>query len=185
MTLNYFDDEFRLSKRIDAGKGVFAGGRWILEDIIEQRLQPRDRSYAITIHAQLREPLDFIPDDLERVARKAEEMGFFELKDYITKNEKEGYDASRYRVDLHAKIAFPVVCILMCMVGTGIAIRGKSREGLPVSIAYGIGIAFLYWIVYSSCLSLGRSDMLPPIAAAWTANLIFISLGGVILLGAE
>ena len=150
-----------------------------------QRLQPGDVDHEITFHDQQIERLDFAPDDLKRVAKEAEEMGFFELKNYIAKSKKEGYDSSRYRVDLHAKVAFPVVCILMCMIGTGIAIRGKSREGLPVSIAYGIGIAFLYWIVYSSCLSLGRSDMLPPIVAAWTANLIFISLGGVILLGAE
>lgn len=185
VTLNYFDDEFRVSRRIDARKGMFTAGRWVLEDTIVQRLRPEDGSYAITFYDKQIERLDFVPDDLERVAKKAEEMGFFELKDLIAKTEAEGYDASRYRVDLHAKIAFPVVCILMCMVGTGIAIREKNKEGLPVSIAYGIGIAFLYWIVYSFCLSLGKSGMLPPIVAAWATNLIFMSLGVTILMNAE
>ncbi len=185
ITLNHFDDKFRLSKRIDAREATFMAGRWLLKDAIVQRLQPQDGSYAVTFRAKQIQRLDFAPDDLERVAKKAEEMGFFELKDHITKTEAEGYDASRYRVDLHAKIAFPMVCILMCMMGTGIAIRGKNREGLPVSIAYGIGIAFLYWIAYSFCLSLGKSEVLPPIVAAWAANLIFLSVGGVILLNAE
>jgi lipopolysaccharide export system permease protein len=185
VTLNYFDPEFRLLKRIDARRGSFVAEGWVLRDTIVQRLQPQDGSYTVTFYDKQIEHLDLTPDDLERVAKKSEEMGFFELKDYIAKNETEGYDASRYRVDLHAKIAFPLVCILMCMIGTGIAIRGRNREGLPVSIAYGIGVVFLYWIVYSFCLSLGKSEVLPPMAAAWAANLIFACLGGFILLNAE
>ena len=66
-----------------------------------------------------------------------------------------------------------------------IAFRGKMKEGLPVSIAYGIGIAFLYWIFYSFCVSLGYGEMLPPIIAAWTANFIFLAFAVFILLNAE
>jgi len=71
------------------------------------------------------------------------------------------------------------------MIGTGLAARGTLREGMPVVIAYGIGTAFIYWIFYSFCLSLGYGEMLPPVIAAWTANLTFFSFGALTLLNAE
>lgn len=185
VTLNYFDDEFRLTKRIDASKGVFQGGQWVLEDAMVQQLKPDDEVYSIRLHDRWIESLDLLPDDLKRVVKKSEEMGFAELHDYIAKVESEGYDASLYRVDLHAKIAFPVVCIVMVLIGTGIAIRGRLKEGLPVSISYGIGVAFLYHVFHSFCISLGYAEVLPPIIAAWSANLIFSCLGSFILLNAE
>jgi len=185
VTLNYFNDRFQLVKRIDAQKGIYQAGRWKLEEVLLQQLNTQNGAYTNTFHDELMEKIDFLPEDLERVAKKSEEMSFLELLDYTRKVEAEGYDASAYRVDLHAKVAFPVVCLLMGIIGTGIASRGKSREGLPVSIAYGLGVAFLFWVIYSFCLSLGYAQMLPPLVAAWAANFVFLCLGGFILLNAE
>ena len=60
-----------------------------------------------------------------------------------------------------------------------------SIKGLPVIIALGIGTAFLYWIFYSFCLSLGYGEMLPPAIAAWTANLVFLCFSLITLQYAE
>ena len=48
-----------------------------------------------------------------------------------------------------------------------------------------LGIAFLYWVFFSFCLSLGYGELLPPFIAAWAANLIFSSIALVLLLNAE
>ena len=185
ITLYKFDENFKLISRIDAQKGVFEQAEWLLYEIMEQNLIKENGKYDITFHKKKAKKLDFLPDDLKRVAKKSEEMTFTELLSYIKKVEAEGYDATIYKVDLHAKIAFPYICIIMCMVGTGIASRGRIKEGTPVVIAYGIGTAFLYWIFYSFCLSLGYGEMLPPGIAAWTANLAFFCFGTVTLLNAE
>ena len=185
ITVYRFDQSFGLIRRTDATRGVFKEGRWILYGIMEQNLNKEQGDYRITFHDQQVEELGVLPDDLNRVAKKSEEMTFKELSEYIKKVEAEGYDANNYRVDLYAKIAFPFVCIIMCMVGTGIGARGKIKEGMPVVIAYGIGTAFLYWIFYSFCLSLGYGEMLPAGIAAWTANLAFFCFGAVTLLNAE
>jgi lipopolysaccharide export system permease protein len=112
-------------------------------------------------------------------------MGLAELARYIQKVEREGYGATRYRVDYHGKIAAPFVCIFLSVLGTAIALRGKLREGMPVSITFGLGIAFLYWIFNSFCLSLGYAEMLPPVVAAWIANLVFSCAAGFLLLNAR
>ena len=74
----------------------------------------------------------------------------------------------------------------MCLTATGIAARGKVRErGMALNVAYGIGVAFLYWIFYSFCVSLGYGDMLPPALSVWIANLVFFSFGTLLLLNVE
>jgi lipopolysaccharide export system permease protein len=185
ITFYKFDNNFRLIQRIDAKKGLFNKGEWLLYELMEQILDPKNGKYNITFHNNKTEKLNLLPENLNTVAKKSEEMTFRELYAYIKKVEAEGYDATIYQVDLYAKIAFPFICIIMCMVGTGLAARGTVREGMPVVIAYGIGTAFIYWIFYSFCLSLGYGEMLPPAIAAWTSNLAFFSFGALTLLNAE
>ena len=182
VTLNFFDDDFRLIRRVDAKEGVFEKGKWIFYEIMEQKLDKENNNYQVTILAEREEPFHFLPDDIKRVVKKSEEMNFLELLAYIKNIENEGYDASVYKVDLYAKLAFPFVCLIMCLVGTGIACRSKLKESLPVSVFYGICIAFSYWIFYSFCLSLGYGEVLPPAVAAWTANFIFFCFGILVLL---
>jgi lipopolysaccharide export system permease protein len=181
-----FDDRFQLVQRIDAQGGRFDKGQWVLNDVMEQVLETDGENYRTLFHDEKAQTLDFMPEDLGRVAKKSEEMSIFELARYIHKVEAEGYDATTYRVDLHAKIAFPLVCIVLCLAGTGLALRSKVRkEGMALSITYGLGIAFLYWVFHSFCISLGYGEMLPPLLAAWTANFVFFVFGVWALLNAE
>jgi lipopolysaccharide export system permease protein len=182
ITLNYFDDNFRLIRRVDANKGVFKKGKWIFYDIMEQMLDEESNSYRVTFLDEREEPIPFLPEEIKRVVKKSEEMNFLDLLAYIKNIENEGYDASFYKVDLYAKLAFPLVCFIMCMVGTGIATRSKAKESLSVSVFLGVCISFFYWIFYSFCLSLGYGEMLPPIMAAWVANGIFFCFGVLVLL---
>jgi len=99
--------------------------------------------------------------------------------------EFEGYDATTYRVDLYAKSAYPFIGIIMGLIGVGLTARRQLTKGLPVSISLGIGIAFLYWVFQSLCLSFGYGEILPPAVAAWTANIVFLCGGGLLLLNAE
>jgi len=73
----------------------------------------------------------------------------------------------------------------LCLIGAGIAFKGKIKEGPTFNVAYGIGIAFLYWIFYSFCMSLGYGAMLPPLVATCSANLIFSFFGILILLNTD
>ncbi len=185
ITLHYFDNNFKLIRRLDAREGIYHQGRWQLYDIMEQKLSMADGKYQIKFYEDRFEDLDFKPDDLKRVMKKSVEMNFKELWFYIHRIEDEGYDATTLRVDLYAKFAFPFVCVILCIVGVGIALRSRIKEGLFASIVYGIGVAFLYWIIYSFCVSLGYGEMLPPLIAVNTANFVFLCFGILIVLHAD
>jgi lipopolysaccharide export system permease protein len=182
LSAHFFNDQFQLIKRIDARSGRFKEGSWVLKDFMLQEIDADTEEATVSFHRQQAVSSVFQPEDLKRVAKSSKEMGFAELLSFIKKIESEGYNADKYRVDLNAKIAFPVACIIMCLVGTGIAVRGKLKEGIPVIVAYGIGIAFLYWVASSFFISLGYGAMLHPIASAWMANIIFLGAGSIAVL---
>jgi lipopolysaccharide export system permease protein len=194
MTIYFLDGEFNLVRRIDALSAQYHQGRWELTGCMEQSFSrgaakgggsefkgpPQVRQYD-----QKQLDLAVSPEDFKRVARESGEMNFIALGRYLQKAESDGYDATRYRVDFHAKTAFPLVCLVMSLMGAAVALGGTTRDGMAVSFAYGIVIAFLYWSVYSFCLSLGYGGMLPAWLAPWCANAMFGLATAVMLLNLE
>ncbi len=185
VTLNYFDSQFKLERRVDAARGGFQKDRWVFKDVMEQMLNKKTGSYEIQFHKEKVEKVDFLPEDLQRVAKKSEEMSYKELLSYIQDVEAEGYDATPYRVDLHGKFALPVACLIMSLIGTGITVGKISRHGFAINIVLGILVIFLFWIMHSFCMSLGYGGMLPPVIAAWMSNFIFACFAIFNLLNAE
>jgi lipopolysaccharide export system permease protein len=185
LTRYFFDSQFRLVRRIDAQQAEYQDHQWILNKCMDQNLNAADNTYAISLHDTLTENLGLEPADFRQIAHKSEEMNFRQLLAYIHKVEAEGYAATVYRVDLNAKCAYPFVCVIMALVGIGLTARKRLDKGLPVSISYGIGIGFLYWVFQSFCVSLGYGGVLPPIVAAWTANFVFFCGGLLLVMNAE
>lgn len=184
-TAFFLDDQFQLRRRLDAQRGQFRENRWVLQNLLVQTFNPTTGMLDVMFHKRQAERIELHPEDLLQVTPATEEMSCRVLWEQIRKFESEGDDATRYRVDLHDKMARPLACLIMCLIGTAVAVRGKLREGLPVIVSYGIGIAFLYYIVLSLCISIGYGGILPPVVAAWSAHFIFLCLGGAALIYAQ
>ena len=182
---NFFDEDFRLIRRIDADNGTYLNGQWQLTRAIEQTLDSDTRTFRSQFHQTLTEPLELLPDELKQIARETNEMGVRDIFEYIRQVESEGYSANSLWVDLHIKIAYPFACIIMCLIGFGVAINPRIKEGLPMGITTGLGLLFLFWISYSFCVSLGYGEMLPAIISVWVADIVFFCIGILILLNAE
>ncbi len=186
INVNRFDKQSNLVQRIDAKIGVFQKGRWLLKEGIAQQRDQLTEDWHISLFESQWVDLPFTPEELAKAAPQTEEMSFLQLNDYVKKIRAEGYDATRYEVDLHAKISFPFVCLIMTLVGAGLAARGKIKDGLAISIVYGLGIVFLYAITFFLLfLRLGYAGILPPLLAAWGVNLLFFSLAAYLFMNAE
>ena len=68
----------------------------------------------------------------------------------------------------------------MTLIG-GSIILWQEKSNIPLGIAMGIGLVFIYWLMYSFFLSLGQVGKMPIVLAAWLANIIF-GLAGVAVL---
>ena len=116
------------------------------------------------------------PEVFVRPVRKPEEMSYWQLKRYAERVRIEGYDDTEYLVDMNIKLALPLVNLLMLLIGIPVAL-GIKRGGTPLAVSLGVGFCFLYLINLGFLRSLGLSGMLPPVLAAWSANVIFFFLG--------
>ncbi|MDY6904309.1 MAG: LPS export ABC transporter permease LptG [Thermodesulfobacteriota bacterium] len=181
VTLNYMQDNFTVKKRIDAESCVYAGDTWHLHNVMVSRFDNNSVIQTTEFEDTLVFPIDIRPDDLGMAGKSTHEMGVVELYHHIRTIEAEGYNSALYRVDFHAKFAFPVVCLLMSLIGAGIGMSGKAKSGMTANVALGIAASFGYWILHSFCVSLGYGGILPPVMAAWTANLVFAGIGLMVL----
>ena len=59
------------------------------------------------------------------------------------------------------------------MISLPFSIHKVRSGGAGKGFAIAVVIAFFYWMLMSIGSSLGRSGVLPPMAAAWFANLLF------------
>ncbi len=185
LTVFYFNNDFLLTKRVDAGEAFYQKGSWLLKNVHEMEKTKPDDAFFSKFYSDKQIQLDVKPEDLKSVIRRSQEMSMKELYRYVKKAKSQGYEPVSYIVDMHAKISFPFSCFLMCIIGAGIALAGKRSQGLPKGIALGICVAFFFWFFHSFCISLGYGEILPALAASWLSNIIFICIGGVLLLNAE
>jgi lipopolysaccharide export system permease protein len=185
VTIYKFDDQFKLISRLDARMGIYRDDHWQLKNIMLQERPEGTTEFTTTFLSKMNADIDIDLEDFQQVVKQPLEMRFTELLTYIQDLESEGHDASTNWVDLHAKISFPLVCLILTMIGAGLILRPGDKEGLPIKIAMGLGIAFLYWILHSFFVSLGYGGVLFPILAAWMTNIIFAGVSALLLLTGE
>jgi lipopolysaccharide export system permease protein len=116
------------------------------------------------------------PETFIRKIKEPEDMSYQQLRKYAETVKNEGYDNTGYLVDMDLKLAFPLISLVLALMGIPIALELKIG-GMPLAIAVGVGLCFLYMFSMAFSRSLGLSGILPPFLAAWTANLIFILFG--------
>ena len=183
VTLNFFDENFHLKKRIEAKEGNVHGGYWEMKNAFVL-LQTDKQEYITKNYKSIKQPMKWSPEKMTDIVKRSEEMSIANISRYIQRIKKEGYDATYYQVEFQAKLAFPFACIIMCLVAMGVSVRTTHQSGgFAVGIVAGICVAFAYWVLYSFCLSLGHSGQLPPIIAGWTANTFFLCVGAALLQG--
>ena len=172
ITINYLDNNFTLTGRIDAEKAEWKDNKWVFYNLMITRFGGEFPSLEWASSRVI--DLPETPVDFNLVQKEAEKMGFLELRNYIAKLQAEGYDATRYLVDMHGKIAFTLVIIILITIGISFSlIRTERSGGVMQSIGVGIIIGFSYWIVHAFSMSLGRSGSIPPVLSAWFANMLF------------
>ncbi|MBW2544197.1 MAG: LPS export ABC transporter permease LptG [Deltaproteobacteria bacterium] len=169
--INLFDRGMNLYERIDAKDARWEDGKWVFRDLLVTTFPENGFPLLERIPSRV---MDFpeIPSDFMAVQKSAEEMGLVELNRFIKKIRSEGYDTNKYRTDMHGKIAFPLVSIILAILGVSFSLKSERSGGIAQSIGTGIIIGFSYWVVFAFAISLGRSGAIPPVIAAWTANLI-------------
>jgi len=117
------------------------------------------------------------PAYFRKEIRESSQMNARELGGYIAELQQGGLNVTRLRVQWHKKFAFPVIAAIIVLVGFPFGQRVGARGALG-GIAVGIAVGFAYWVLGTGFFeALGNLGLLPPLLAAWGANLVFAFAG--------
>lgn len=117
------------------------------------------------------------PMELASVESGHSNMGFFELSRYIRDLEEDGYDTRKYRIDLYGKLTFPLVNLIMVLVGVPFALKTGRHSGIAAGVGLSVLIAFSYWVIFAITKSLGANGILPPFFSALFPDVLFAAIG--------
>lgn len=184
VTIVKWDGDYTLSERLSAEKAKWWGDHWVLYGV-NRTYRTRDGGFAVETLPSITGPLTRGPADFGRPEQLAAEMNLTQLSTHIDQIMLEGQIPTRYLVDWHSKIAFPLVCLIMAALSVPFAIKVNPRGGgMAVGLALSLVVAFSYWIVHTMFVALGHGGFIPPVVAAWAANVIFGLTATILLLHA-
>jgi LPS export ABC transporter permease LptG len=174
---------FQLQSRLDARRAHWTPEGWELSDGAFREFGPQGEVQTIPFvmtAIDLREEMD----DFTRIHKPIGAMSYFELRDYVDRLEATGYQVKKYTVELYSKLSFPWVNLIMVLVAIPFSLQ-SPRGGRLFGVALAIAIMAGYLVVHYVALAFARADLLPPLLAAWTANIIFLGLGTSLFLRAR
>lgn len=177
VTLYHFNKRYELNHRMDADMVVWKDGGWITRGGTEWTFSASGeilKEDPFQGAFPLEEPLE----EIVKVEKPSGAMGYKELRKYIAILKKDGYPTTGYEVDLHAKISYAVINLIMVLLGAPFALHNNRKGGLAFSIGISLMVGFLYWLAFSVGLSFGHGGLITPLLAAWIANLLFGTAAG-------
>jgi LPS export ABC transporter permease LptG/LPS export ABC transporter permease LptF len=170
-----------LRDRLYAARASWNGVSYDLERGWRRSFDPQPRFHAFE-QARTREIE--APSYFKQEERESDTLGFKELRRHIASLEKLGLDVTALRVQLHRKLSFPFVAVIMTLIGIPFAFV-VARRGALYGIASAIVIAIFYWGTLAIFEALGSTGLLPPILASWAPNILFGAAGMYLMLTLE
>ena len=183
VSLQEFDLDGTLRRRIDAAEAGWTGGEWVFRSGFERRFTD-GRERAEPFVERVIEDLAERPEDFAKEERKPEEMDFLELRRYIGRLRSSGARVANYLVDLQLKLAFPLVNLVVVLIGAPLATRLRMQSA-ALGFGLSIAISFLYYALLRTGQALGHSGALSPYLAAWLGDLVFGLVGLVMMAQAQ
>jgi lipopolysaccharide export system permease protein len=178
--------EFRagdLWRRIDAAEANWDGHRWVFVsgymrtfDHGKEKAEPFSR---MAVNGLAERPADFEKDDMQ-----PGEMNYFALREYVNRLRASGARVANYLVDLHLKLAFPLICFIVVLIGGSLATRLRMQSA-ALGFGLTLAVSFLYYIMMRAGQALGHNGALPPYVAAWLGDTVFGAAGLAMMYNAQ
>jgi LPS export ABC transporter permease LptG/LPS export ABC transporter permease LptF len=174
VTLIETDANFRMIKRHDVAQATWTPdglqfGQSVLREFVDDEI--------VRTEWQSEQPV-YLAASLDALGamQPPSAMTFMELRAYVRHLRESGQKVGTLLLYLHSKLSFPLMSLVLAILAVACAARWP-RGGRLIGGTIAVVIAIAYWIVNSGALSLGRVDLLPPIVAAWAANIVFGGIG--------
>jgi LPS export ABC transporter permease LptF/LPS export ABC transporter permease LptG len=171
---------YGIASRIFARRATWEpdSSTWLLQDGWERRFDGSTSGVQESFkrrRVQLREHPEYFKKD----SRESSMLTLAELRANIRDLARSGFDVLDLKIDLYRKIASPMTCVVMMIVGLPFAFS-VGKKGALYGVTIGIAIGLIYFGLFSLSEQMGRYELLPPLLAAWAPNIMF-GAGGLYL----
>lgn len=148
------------------------GKRYTLDD--RSRLNEKDDFERFEVDIG-RELSDFYDQE-----QNPAEMNRSQLRERIELFRRGGFDTRDLLIRYHINLSQALVPLIFVIIGAPLSI--KSKKGRVFGVIASVLLLFVYYIWFSVSRFLGLNGFLPPLVAAWSANLFFFSIGIILIL---
>jgi lipopolysaccharide export system permease protein len=126
------------------------------------------------------------PSRLAVEGKSPDDLTTRELRRYIHTQRAANHltGLAKYEVRLQARYAFPLVCLIVVLMGIPLGMR-VSRSGPLLGVGTALTLVVVFYFLNNITLALGDGGRIPPAVAAWTTNAIFAAVGSVLLFRAR
>lgn len=171
-------DNGRPATRIDAARAIYSAGKWQGEDVIITRFSATTGEVVDVVgYPTTPLPLTKNPQNFSAMTDRNDEMTISDLAHMAKRVKAEGYDPTRYQVDLQGRLATPFASLIMAFLGIPFALQRGRGSSLAAGIAVSIFIGISYHLFQGMMLAFGYSGTVPIFLAAWAPNALFGLLG--------
>lgn len=174
---------FTISKRIFASTAHWEPTlhAWVFEDGWVRTFKNGEtasyEAFPVSTFPEITESPPYFVKDV----RQSSEMSFGELARYIHGLRQSGFNTVPLRVQLNHKLAYPLITLVMAILGIPFALSMGKRGSLS-GIAVAISVAITYYVVSAFFENMGDVSWLPAVLAAWSPDLLFGLAGAWLLL---
>jgi len=180
ITLLHQDKNGNVIAKTNAQEGTWIGTGWEFVNILRYKLDRKGMVMGRPLFFEKKNINMEPPKELISKGTNYEFMSFKNLSSYIDNFKNTSPDIiRRLRVDLHQKVSFPFMNLVLILIGaaSSLKIKHRGKKSALMGMGMSVVIGFLYYALMATSIALGKGGILPPIASAHLANIIFGAIG--------
>jgi lipopolysaccharide export system permease protein len=167
----------RLASRLSAPFGKAGADGWALAGCVERTFSAGG-AFEEAIRDKCVLSGDIITEeDLKTAQLDPEEMNLEQMRSYIRDIKTKGYDHTRYTADMHAKIAFPLINIVMPLIAIPLGVRSSRRGGAMIGVGVAVVTGAVFWFMFSMGVAFGQAGKITPWISVYAAHVLFTAAG--------
>ena len=167
-----FNQEGRLTSRLDAASVRLEDGFWVFENAHITQTGAED-----VMRDLYRLPTTLTPRDIEESFANPETVAFWNIPSFIKTLEATGFDSTSLRIQFHYLLSLPLLFMAMILLAAAVSFQ-SPRSGYAFSlILLGIALGILIFFLSTYLRALGASGQMPAALSAWAPALISFLFG--------
>jgi lipopolysaccharide export system permease protein len=175
ITILEHDEQQNITKKIVAVKGVYKNGLWVFYQSITYNFDLNGQIVQEPVYLEEEiMPINETPRDFISQGQRPEFMSIAQLDNYIWKLSKSGASSvvRNLNVELYQRFTTPFTSLIIIFLALPFSLIIRKRSTGLSSIGLSLVVGFLYYVVNSISIALGKAGIFPPFLSASLTHIL-------------